>query len=233
MTKEPWQAETEGYIPRIDAARRVLAGASDPLRVMPPAPLSFEPTREQQLAIQLMIFNLGAIRATEQLYDTFVQLWSEGRFVGISMPIRLAMEFWGALAFGRAVLADFKRDGGLAKAIDRSARLMTGARSPVRLPRGGYSEVKPYSVMEYVRCLDDRTAGTLGDYEFLCEACHPNFLQNTYFFMASPVFDNWSNDAFREHAHSLLGRTVTVAETVAAGLVNDTQQLLALAADRL
>jgi hypothetical protein len=93
MTKEPWQVETEGYIPRINAARRVLAEAREPLRVVPPAPLSFEPTREQQLAIQLMIFNLGAIRATEQLYDTFGLLWSEGRFVGISMPIRLAMEF--------------------------------------------------------------------------------------------------------------------------------------------
>ena len=141
-----WQVETEGYLPRISAALDVVKGAWKPLANVPPGPLDFKPTREQQLAIQLMIFNLGAVRAVEQLYDTFGLLWSQGRFVGISMPVRLAMEFWGAVRFGSVILLDFREDGDLERAVERCARLSTGARSPVRLPQGGFTEAPSYNL---------------------------------------------------------------------------------------
>lgn len=229
MFKKRWQVETDRYVPRISAAMDLLDKAQGALATVPRAPLDREPKRKQQVALQMMIFNLGVIRATDQLYDTFGLLWSEGRFVGVSLPIRLAMEFWGALFFGQKVLADFATDGDIERAVERCARLTTGARTPVRLPQGGFTEAPPYSVMEFIRRLDARSGDALATYEFLCEACHPNFLQNFYFFLASQTYDNWANDVFREHTHTLLERTIVAAETIAAGLVDDTKALMALA----
>ena len=82
--------------------------------------------------------------------------------------------------------------------------------------------------MKFIQHLDKHEPGTKHDYNFLCEACHPSFVQQSYFWMAGSAGDNWTNEVFREHAHDLLEQLILTGERATLGLFKATEQLTAV-----
>lgn len=107
-------------------------------------------------------------------------------------------------------------------------RLIAGSRSPVKLPWGGETHAKSYSVMKFIQHLEKCEPGTEQMYNFLCESCHPSYFQQSYFWMAGIEDDNWTNDVFREHAHALLEQLILAGERAALGLTKATEHVTAV-----
>ena len=110
-------------------------------------------------------------------------------------------------------------------------RLIFGARSPVQLPWGDFPSVLPYSVLEFMRLLESEKGGLMSEYEHLCEACHPNSIQNSYFFMMGKTGDNWNNEGFKSHANILLEQLLEISEKIVVGIADDTEELLSIASE--
>jgi len=94
-----WLTQTETFLPRFKKLTCRIEAAKSLLKIVPEIPLSFSPNREQHLSVQLMVFNVGVIRSVDELFDTVGLLWVGGRFLGSSMFIRLALEYWGGACF--------------------------------------------------------------------------------------------------------------------------------------
>jgi hypothetical protein len=227
--KKPWQVETERYIPRLSSCLRELDKTAAFLKVLPTAPLDFKPTPEQQVTLQLVFFCVGAVKCVDQLIDNTGELWSQGRMVGVSAFVRLSLEFWGTVTFARLILENYAQTKDIDKAAEECNRLTVNSRTPITLPWGEKSDTAAYSVMKFIDVLEKRDVGIRGEYEFLCEASHPNVMQNFYFLMASKVYDNFENAVFKKHAHELLDRTTTVAERVTKGLAIDIAAIMDIA----
>jgi hypothetical protein len=227
--KQLWQIETKPYVPRISVALDRLGRAEKSTKKLPTAPFSVEPTREQHTAYSLVSFARSGAIVVDQLIDNAGLLWSEGRMVGISSLIRFALEYWAAVHFGRKILETYLTDKNIEEAMSKTARLTTSGKTPVRLLWGGLTENKAYSVMSFIDVLSKTHPNAKDDYDFLSEASHPNFLQNFYFIMASRVYDNFSNEVFKKHAHEVMERTIVALERVAEGISVDSEELIDLA----
>jgi hypothetical protein len=228
-TLSTWQDETARYLPRVDflgAPLRPVLAAYDGL---PLGSLDYQPGVRAHVSMRVVLFNFGAIYIADQLVRAIRRQWEEGMFVGVTLPVRLIFEHWGALTFAREIVRELSSKEDPARAAERCERLTAGSRVPIRGFGGALTAVRSYSVFEFVRLLDEHAPGSLDMYEFLCEACHPGFIQQTYFFMASQAGDNWSNDAFKAHAHQLLDRTLTAAQDAVAGIVDETDRIAELA----
>jgi hypothetical protein len=188
-------------------------------------PVETPPSEIQQIVWHMGIFGNAALRAIDQLLDNAGLLWSEGRMVGVSLPIRMSLEIWGAAVFGRNILQTFIADGDIERIWNATARLTVGARTPVMLPHGVMSDAPAYSVMNFIDALERETPKARATYEFLCEACHPNMIQNFYFLMASKTYDNFSNETFKAHAHELLEKTASAIEMITSGFVNTSKEI--------
>jgi hypothetical protein len=164
----------------------------------------------------------------DQLFDNVGLLWSEGRMVGVTSLVRFALEYWAALHFGRNIIEQFAADHDLNKAAPKAERLTFSGKTPVALPWGGHTPNPAYDVLTFVEKLSKSHATALDDYNFLSEGSHPSFLQNTYFIMASKKYENYSNDAFKRHAHEILERTVNIMEKSSHGLLIDVETTLSL-----
>jgi hypothetical protein len=218
---EQWQVETEPYVPRIAEVVRVLAAANKELKPFPIAPFPTLPTAEQRIAFALALFARSSLTIVEQLFDNVRLLWSQGRMVGISGMVRFSLEYWGAVVFGKRILTTYTADKNLENAAYKTSRLTYSAKTPVKLPWGGVTEQEAYSVMTFIDKLAAEHPDIRADYDLLSEASHPNLIQNTFFVLASKTYDNFSNEAFKAHAHELLERTIVTMEKVAAGLTPD------------
>ena len=149
--------------------------------------------------------------------------------VGVSGLVRFSLEYWSAVHFARKILDTYARDKNIEEAFRKAGRLTFSAKTPVKLPWGGVTENVAYNILSLIDELAKEHSTAREDYDLLSEASHPNFLQNTYFVMASRTYDNFSNEAFKAHAHELLGRTVAVIEAVSHGVPRDALRTLELA----
>ena len=186
------------------------------------------------LMTQLVLFNIGSLRVAHDLTKAAELLFREGRITSTCLQLRLLFEFWGATAFASA-LCDRVRDAAsleeaatLKEVVNPISRLIGGSRIPVRLPRGGETKTKSYSVLKFIQHLGKSEPETEEEYNFLCEACHPSFVQQSYFWMAGSEGDNWTNDVFREHAHVLLERLILGGERATLGLTKATEHVNAV-----
>jgi hypothetical protein len=93
-----------------------------------------------------------------------------------------------------------------------------GSKSEVPLPTGLVEHHPVINVMEFIREADLISPGTADAYAFLCDASHPTYLQHSYLLFASADYDNWSNPKFSETAHSILERTLSIAEGALLGI---------------
>ncbi len=221
-----WEVETDRYIPRISAALDRLKPALDMSQQIPSGPFSEPLSMEQTIAYHLALFARNGTIVVDQLLDNVGLLWSQGRMVGVSGLIRFALEYWAAVNFGLGILNAMQSGLDIQKAGEKAARLTFSGKTPVKLPWGGTTNNVAYSVLTFIDGLKGVEPEARDFYDFLCEASHPNFLQNTYFIMASRRYTNFSNESFEAHAHELLNKNIEIAEKAAAGMARDVAAIL-------
>ncbi|MFC1984013.1 hypothetical protein ACFLVO_03260 [Chloroflexota bacterium] len=226
---EPWEEETSRYHERLAQVENWEPALSSLIKRLPDIPLSYKPSTQGSVAIQLSLLVLGYVNFADQAIAAFLTLWRTGRFTTISLPARLIYELWGATHFTRKTLAQMQTSGEVEKALAKTKRLLFGVRSEVRLPWGGTSDEKSIHVMEFVRSLFDTYPQAEETYDFLCESCHPSHLRLTSWLMAGPPLQNWTNEKFRKHGHSLIERTLEAIEQALRGIACDTTRTLDLA----
>ena len=171
------------------------------------------------LNYQVCLLVLGGYRSAIELVSSVGSLWRCGRFISASLCVRLLIEVWASSVYAnRQVVRNLEQTGDMAAAKAKVARLLFGSKSLVPLPFGRSTEAKAVHVMDFIREADAASPGTMETYEFLCDACHPSYLQHTYLLFAGAEQDNWSNELFAKYGHELLDRTLSAAEGAVRGI---------------
>lgn len=226
---ELWEEETSRYNERLMWIRSWLPDLSNLYERLPDIPLSYSPSSQGIVAINLVLFVLGCMTFTDQAVTAFLNLWRNGLFTTISLPARLMYELWGATHFARHTLVQMYDSGKVDKALAIVQRLTLGARSEVQLPWGGTATESSIHVMDFVRSLADIYPQAENTYDFLCESCHPSYLRLTTWLLAGPPLHNWTNEKFREQGHSLIERTLQAVEQALEGIALDVTKTSELA----
>ena len=226
---ERWEIETGKYIPRMAALADHFIAEQRKLERLPPAPFSTPLTLEHRVAVDLASFAQHGVAAVDQLFDNVRFLWREGRMVGVSGLVRFSVEYWAAIYFGLRIIRTYLQDNNLEEAARKTSRLTQSGKTPVRLPWDGETVDVAYNVKTFVDALAKERSKVSDHYNFLSQASHPNFLQNTYFMMASKVHDNFSNETFRVYAHEILDKTVTILEEAVLGTLMHAGETVRLA----
>lgn len=223
---ENWQKQIERYEARVDQLSEPLDQLPRELIRLPSAPLNYKPSEHGLLYYQICMLVGGTCSSAYELCGSLGALWHSGRFLGASLCARLLLEFWGSSEYlQRQVLQKLDRTGDIGAAGQKLQKLLLGSKSSVRFPWGHMSEEKPINVMDFVREAETAHPGTMANYEFLCDASHPSFVQHTYLFMAGAsavgknlTMDSWSNSLFAPHAHGIFDRTLSAAESATQGI---------------
>lgn len=230
-----WNAETSRYLPRFQALPVHISEASSVLSSLGVTlPLNGSEGIRTILMTQLVLFNISSLRVSHDLTKAAELLFREGRITSVCLQLRLLFEFWGATAFASALCDRVRNAANLEDAATLETvvvpinRLIAGSRSPVKLPWGGETRATSYNVMNFIQHLEKCEPGTKREYDFLCEACHPSFVQHSYFWMAGSAGDNWTNEVFREHAHALLEQLISAGEKATLGLAKATEHVTAV-----
>ncbi|MFC2004321.1 hypothetical protein ACFLUK_02125 [Chloroflexota bacterium] len=226
---ELWEEETSRYHERLTQVKNWIPNLSHLIERMPDIPLTYTPSTQGIIAINLSLFVLGCMTFANQAATTFLILWRSGIFTTISLPARLMYELWGAAHFAGQTLTQMQDSGKVEQALAKSRRLTIGARSEVQLPWGGTSDERSIHVMDLVRSLTDIYPQAEDTYGFLCESCHPSNLRLMTWSMAGPPLQNWTNKKFRDHGHNLIDRTLQAVEQALEGIALDTTKTLVLA----
>ncbi len=230
-----WQTEICGYIPRLQMLPHQIQEAASLLNTLGlTAPMNPTENVRRTILNQLILFNIGSLRVALDLAEAADFLFSIGKITSACLQIRLLFELWGSVDFGSTICgrvceATDLRDAVTLEGISAPiSKLISGSRFQVTLPRGGETDVRSYNVMKFIDHLDKCEPGNAKIYDFLCEACHPSFVQQSYFWMAGSKGDNWTNQAFRRHAHELLEQLIAAAEKATAGLAHATEHVIEL-----
>lgn len=230
------QTETSRYLPRLQALPVHISEASSLLSSLGvTAPLGPSQGIRNILMTQLVLFNVGSLRVAHDLTEAAELLFRNGRITSSCLQLRLLLEFWGATAFAGMLCdrvrdaVDLEDDTTLSNVVVPINRLIAGSRIPVRLPKGGETSTRSYNVMKFIQHLERCDPGTEQAYEFLCEVCHPSFVQQSYFWMMGSSGDNWNNEVFRKHASALLERLVLAGEKATLGLTKATEHVTRVA----
>lgn len=228
-----WKTEISSYIPHLQALPVRIDKALSALSSLGvTAPIDRDIGVRNILMIQLILFNIGSVRVARNLAAAAEMLFREGMITSTCLQLRLLFEYWGAIAFASAH-CDKVRDAvnledaaTLEGIVVPIGRLIGGSRIPVKLPWGGETNTKSYNIMKFIEHLEKCEPGVAQEYDFLCEACHPSFIQQDYFWMAGNTGDNWTNKKFHAHAHALLERLILVGEKATLGLTKSTEHLV-------
>ena len=230
-----WKIETNRYIGRLQALPVRISEASSILSSLNMTlPRNFGGGVRTNLMVQLVLFNIGSLRAAHDLTKAAELLFCKGIIASVCLQLRLLYEFWGATALASALCdrvrdaANFEDAASLREVVIPVRRLVGGSRFAVKLPWGGETNTKSFNIMNFIQHLEKYEPGTQNDYDFLCEACHPSYFQQTYFWMAGSAGDNWNNDVFREHAHTILEQLILAGERATLGLIKATEHVTAV-----
>ena len=227
--QKQWFTEISRYFPRIEVLPARIQQALTELSYLKlSTPMEHMSDERPRLIIQLVIFSAGTLRVSSELTKAAELLFRQGRITSTCLQFRLLYEFWAATAYA-SHLSERVRDEPMLDEIACSIdRLVQGSRSPVRLPWGGETPTTSFNVMKFIQHLERRVSGTEETYNFLCETCHPSHFQQTYLWMAGSEGDNWTNDVFREHTHTLLEKLIVAGEGASLGLAEATQCITAI-----
>jgi hypothetical protein len=214
-----WKFETARYQARVDGLGAPLMRLRDDLKQLPMAPLAYRPSNIGLIKYQLCLLVAGGVRSACELVQSTQLLWRAGRFLSASLNIRLLMEIWGALAYSEAkVLQILDESGDVSKVSGRIEKLFYGFESGVPLPWGGVSTQSTVNVADLMKEADAMLPGSMNTYRFLCDACHPTFLQYTYLLLAGANYEYWGDKKFAVEAHDVLDRALHGAETAVHGM---------------
>ena len=195
---------------------------------IPVAPLGYTPSPKGLVALNLAIFTLnGCLMPLQQSPTALSNLWQAGYMSLITLSVRFALEVAGGVAYARWVWRQLELTGDVAKAMERAGRLLWGARSSVELPWGGSATMTSINVMNFI----DKMAASgykeaRLDYEFLCESCHPSFLQHVFWNMVSVPSSDFKNPLFEARMRAQLEQTVSSLEKACTFASTQAEDLL-------
>ncbi len=220
---ELWQNETAKYNARLKSIKNWNVDLPNFMRKLPDSPFKGEPPVEKAVAVTIVWFTAGGcVRYADQCVKAFMKLWESGLFSTITLPARLIYELWASTHYALRVLDDVKDSKNLERAHKRTQQLFLGARSDLTLPWGDIPAPKCIHIMDFVRSLSNVYPETQDTYSFLCESCHPSYVQLMNWSLAGPPNDNWSNPNLQRIAHNLIDRTLTAMEMSLSGICEDT-----------
>ncbi len=225
-----WRREIQRYLSRLDAASTISPDTVEAFSRLYPRNFWYEtpPSRRAALACRTVIYSANLFSIAIQLRRVIREQWLAGLFLIVPLNTRFFFEIWGGIHFARTTLIRLMREPDLDREELRINRLTHGSRTGVLLPGAGegFSQERSFNVLDFIDGLDDVSADARSLYDFLSEASHPNFIQNTYFQIAGDPISNWDNEAFNTHGHSLLDRTLAAFEMAASGADSDLVALL-------
>lgn len=213
-----WKAETARYTERVNGLLVPLDKTVSMLARLPGSPAPNRPSGVALINYRLSLYIGWGVAAVHGLGKSYQLLWNNGLFVSVSGPARLALEMWGTVKYAGEILSKLDRTDDVTKAFERIDRLTFGSRSGVPSPWGDQTGVPPIHAMDYVRCLKEGQADILETYNFLCDACHPVYLQSIYLQMAGPTMDGYPSEAFWKYGHKMLDRTLASMEQSIGGV---------------
>ncbi|MEW6192644.1 MAG: hypothetical protein AB1507_04735 [Bacillota bacterium] len=223
---ERWEKELSRYSERLAKIENWSPDLSAFVVKLPEIPLRYIPSPKGLVALNLSLYALACIRVANQSRAAFLKLWEKNLFAVIALPARFLFELWGSSHYALKILLQMHESGDVNKAMDRSKRLLLGARSEVFLPWGPPVDIKSVHVMDFVRSLTDTYPQAENTYDFLCESCHPSYLRLTSWSLMSPPVHNWTNERFREEAHTLIEHTLQAVEQALEGIYSDVTDIL-------
>lgn len=229
---ESWREETGLYLARlISASQMTDEWCADYKKYWPGCFWSTaQPTTGASIAIRLCVYASSVFSSALVVSREIENQWKSGVFVLVPIGVRFLVESWGAIHFARITLERLLRENNIEREEERVNRLTHGSRinknSMVRMPFGGETNKQSFNVMDFIDSLADVGNEPAEGYKFLCEASHPNFVQSTYFRLAGPPLANWANDAYKQHSHQLLNKTVEIMELAMAGIKSDFLHML-------
>lgn len=223
--KRTWETEGAIFRKQIDLLPgEILAAAKFLNEIQIEVPLPHPLDSRANRMVQLYLYCIGCVRISSELIIAAKEALHRGHLISVSLNLRLLMEMWGAISFATSLCnrADKLTESSPSDEVDRIGasvdRLVLGSRYPVELPWGGKSDETSYNTMKFIQHLDDQVRGAKIMYDFLCEICHPSYIQQSYMWLAGSVGSNWGNDKFKQHADQLLKETLTIATTAAHGI---------------
>lgn len=232
---DDWKSETARYLPRVEY---LLAPHKDyastmaqlwPDQVWPTASNSPNLSVEQFIAFRAAFFCTGIVTRAASFTRLVAELWKGGGFFAVPLNVRYVYESWGMIHYAATLLNH--PDPQRARAI--SEQLLNGVKAEVYLPWGPRATEKAINIMDFIRTLNAVDAGAEELYGFLSAAAHPNTHQCSYFSMMGPPIPNWSNERFKEHAHTLLERTLAAHERAHNSLNTEAATVVRRAAEIL
>jgi hypothetical protein len=192
------------------------------IQELPTPPFQRQLTPEEWLFFGSLQVVWQSQRSAVELRQAFAHNWFEGRFIVCGLIARLMLEIRGLIEYTNAnVLQKHTLDPAADAPFKRLERLLLGAKGTIKLPWGDSSSLPPINVMEFVRATDSEA-----DYEWLCNAAHPGLMQHSYFYMAGPIGDNWTNATFAQHAVVELNRLLTIVEVTEALRLKASEDIL-------
>lgn len=232
VVDESWREETGIYLKRLNDALTISDEWGGSFKKYWPGCFfsTHDPTNSAAIALRLGIYATNIFSTSLQASGEIENQWGKGIFVLVPLSARFLLESWGSVHFSRITLTRLIEHNDIEREENRVNRLTHGSildkESKVVLPFGGETDTQSFNVMNFIDSLSD-----VGDqpkifYNFLCEACHPNFVQSSYFQLAGPTLPNWSNDSYKELGHQVLEKTVKAIEFASSGIQSDILYIL-------
>lgn len=215
-----WRTETDIYLPRIKASTEITEELHDSFNKYWPGCFSStpNPSDSTSVALQLAVYTSSIFSSSMRVSLEIPCQWEKGLFILIPISTRYVIECCGAIHFSRKILDRLIKDQNIEEEKIRINKLIYGSRidknSKVQIPfiGSGFTEIQSTNVMTFIDSLKNTSPELIEDYNFLCEASHPNFIQSMYYQLAGPPSHNWSNDAYKTTGHQILERTVQAFE---------------------
>jgi len=223
VPKESWREETKIYHSRLERASSLSSEVGDTIKNKYPGKYwSSQPDDETtSVAIKIVIYAVTGFSYSLALRPIIEQQFKSGQFMIVPLNVRFFFEMWGGVHYAKSLLEKLSGKESVESEFKKVNKLLMGARSEVMLPWGGLATEPSIHIMDFIRSIEKDYKGSEELYNFLCEASHPNFVQNTYFQMAGPPVSNWDNVKFNEHGHKLLEKTLASYELAAYGSERD------------
>lgn len=227
-SREFWTKMWAGYGPRVNALCTEPATQERHVERLPRIPLDYRPSARGLIALNLALFVLnGCLAPLGQASSAFSVLWQAGYLSMITLPVRFAMEASGGVAYAAWVWRQMENTGDITKAHERVGRLTMGSRSPMELPWGEPATLVSINVMDFIdKMCASGMPSARADYEFLCESCHPSFLQLTYWRLANIAVADSINPLLEKRMTAQFERTVALLENACAFARSQSDDLL-------
>ncbi len=102
-----------------------------------------------------------------------------------------------------------------------------GSRSPTELPWGAPATLLSINVMDFIDKMGESgRPGARADYEFLCESCHPSFLQLAYWIITNISAADSINPLLEKRMVAQFDRIVSLLEDTFVFVRSNSDELL-------